>query len=70
MWQQPLQQPLQLNSNVASNLSGQHRSLNNGLLLDSNTSATGYECTSRAYRGDDISRNAIEFDHRADTYLD
>ena len=64
------QPPLQLVSIIASNLSGQHRPLNNGLLPDSNKSATRFECTSRPYQGDGISSGDTYYNHRADTSID
>ena len=64
------QPPLQLVSIIASNLSGQHRPLNHGLLPDSNKSVTRFECTSRPYQGDGISSGDTYYNHRADTSID
>jgi hypothetical protein len=66
----PLHQPLQLDSNVASDLDGNLHSYNNGSLLDSNDSATCFKWISNAYRGDGISNDAFKLGHQANIYLD
>ena len=58
------QPPLQLVS------IGQHRPLNNGLLPDSNKSATRFERTSRPYQGGGFSSGDTYYSHRADTSMD